>query len=529
ATHRGARISFDVPAEVHTGLAGLAKESRGSLFMVVQAALATLLAKLSGTTDVPIGMPIAGRTDSAVEELVGFFVNTLVLRTDLSGDPTFAELTERVREADLAAYAHQDVPFERLVDVLSPTRSMARHPLFQTALAFETDHRGALDVIGRLPGLSVAPAAVDTGAAKFDLAFSFTERHTDDGTPAGLTGHLEYSTDLYDEDTAVTLGDRLVRLLSAVAADPRQPLGALEILDAAERRNVLSDWNDTARDVPRLTLGALVETQAARTPDAPAVIAGETALTYADLNTQANRLARLLIERGVGPETTVALALPRSVDLVVSLLAVAKAGGAYLPVDPGYPADRIAYMLDDARPVLLISTTETAERLPATNAPRLRLDEAAAIRVLDGVDGRADGDVQDSERAAPLTAHHPAYVIYTSGSTGRPKGVVVTHAGLTSLGSTQVERLAIDADSRVLQLSSPSFDAAVMELLMAFPAGAALVVPPAGPLAGEELADILAERRITHALIPPTVLGSVPERALPHFRTLVVGAEACPA
>ncbi|MEV0281340.1 non-ribosomal peptide synthase/polyketide synthase [Streptomyces sp. NPDC050610] len=529
ATHQGARISFDVPAEVHHGLAALAKESRGSLFMVVQAALATLLAKLSGSTDVPIGMPIAGRTDSAVEEIVGFFVNTLVLRTDVSGDPTFAELTERVREADLAAYAHQDVPFERLVDVLSPTRSMARHPLFQTALTFETDHRGALDVIGRLPGLSVAPAAVDTGAAKFDLAFSFTEHHTDDGTPGGLTGHLEYSTDLFDADTAATMGDRLVRLLSAVASDPRQPLGTLEIMDAAERRHVLADWNDTARDLPRRTLGALVETQAARTPDAAAVLAGETVLTYAELNTQANRLARLLIGHGVGPETTVALALPRSADLVVSLLAVVKAGGAYLPVDPGYPDDRIAYMLDDADPVLLISTTQTAERLPATGTPRLLLDEAPAIRALDGVDGRADGDVQDSERTAPLTAGHPAYVIYTSGSTGRPKGVTVTHAGLTSLGSTQVERLAIDSDSRVLQLSSPSFDAAVMELLMAFPAGAALVVPPAGPLAGEELADILADRRITHALIPPTVLGSVPERELPHFRTLVVGAEACPA
>ncbi|KOG49621.1 hypothetical protein ADK38_44920, partial [Streptomyces varsoviensis] len=211
ATHQGARISFDVPAEVHHGLADLAKESRGSLFMVVQAALATLLAKLSGATDIPIGMPVAGRTDSAVEELVGFFVNTLVLRTDVSGDPTFAELTERVREADLAAYAHQDVPFERLVDVLAPTRSMSRHPLFQTALTFETDHRGALDVLGRLPGLSVAPAAVDTGTAKFDLAFSFTERHTGEGTPAGLTGHLEYSTDLFDADTAVTLGERLGR------------------------------------------------------------------------------------------------------------------------------------------------------------------------------------------------------------------------------------------------------------------------------------------------------------------------------
>nr|WP_248782875.1 non-ribosomal peptide synthetase [Streptomyces varsoviensis] len=529
ATHQGARISFDVPAEVHHGLADLAKESRGSLFMVVQAALATLLAKLSGATDIPIGMPVAGRTDSAVEELVGFFVNTLVLRTDVSGDPTFAELTERVREADLAAYAHQDVPFERLVDVLAPTRSMSRHPLFQTALTFETDHRGALDVLGRLPGLSVAPAAVDTGTAKFDLAFSFTERHTGEGTPAGLTGHLEYSTDLFDADTAVTLGERLVRLLTAVAADPGQPLRALQIMDAAEHRNVLTDWNATARDLPRHTLGALVETRAARTPDAPAVLAGAAALTYVQLNTQANRLARLLIEHGVGPETTVALALPRSADLVVSLLAVVKAGGAYLPVDPDYPADRIAYMLDDARPVVLISTTATAARLPATPAPRLLLDDDPAIRALDGVDGRADDDIRDTERTAPLTADHPAYVIYTSGSTGRPKGVVVTHAGLTSLGATQRERLAIDADSRVLQLSSPSFDAAVMELLMAFPAGAALVVPPAGPLAGEELADILDDRRITHALIPPTVLGSVPERALPHFRTLVVGAEACPA
>jgi nonribosomal peptide synthetase DhbF len=287
---------------------------------------------------------------------------------------------------------------------------------------------------------------------------------------------------------------------------------------------VLVEWNDTARGVPQTTLPALIEAQVAQRGDATALVCEDSTLTYAALNARANQLAHLLIAQGAGPEQIVAVALPRSAELIVGLLAIVKSGAAYLPLDPDYPADRLAFMLADAKPVCLITSNAIAQRLPEA-APRLVLDDPDTAGVLAR---QPDTNPRDQDRTAPLTPLNSAYVIYTSGSTGTPKAVVVSHIGITSLAGAQIERLGITPDSRILQFSSSSFDASIMELLMAFPAGAALVVPQAGLIAGEILADTLTRHAVSHALIPPAVLAGMPTERLEQFGTLIVGGDACP-
>ncbi|MCF4140797.1 amino acid adenylation domain-containing protein [Streptomyces sp. Tue 6430] len=343
-----------------------------------------------------------------------------------------------------------------------------------------------------------------------------------------LEFRLNHRPELLPADRAEAMADRLANLLARVTAEPDLPVGRLDHTTEAERERVLHTWNGARRAIEPRTFPALFEARVARTPDAPAVVSDEGSLSYAELNERADRLAHHLIGHGVGPERIVALLLPRSVDIVVAQLAVMKAGGAYLPVDPDYPADRIAYMIDDARPSLLLTVHAHADRVP---------DAAAAGRVvpdrldLDRLDLAAEPatDPVDADRRAALTVAHPAYVIYTSGSTGRPKGVVVSHQGLAAFATVEAERFGVDPDSRVLQFSSPSFDASVLELCMSLPWGAALVIPPPGPLADEALGRVLAERAVTHALIPPAALATVPVTDLPDLRTLIVGGDATDA
>src|SRR5207253_2351949 len=360
ASHRGAGVSVSIPPGLHRGLLSLARSGGASLFMVLQAALAALLGRLGAGDDIAIGSPIAGRTDRATEEMVGFFVNTLVLRTDLSGDPSFAEVLARVREVALGAYAHQDVPFEHLVEVLNPARSMAHHPLFQVMLALGNTPGAA----GGLAGLRVAGVEADTGVAKFDLSVLLTEARGHDGSPQGVAGVIEYAGDLFDPAGVEALWQRLLALLEAAVADPDRALRRIDILSAAERTRLLVEVNDTAV-LPAAGLPELFEAQVRRSPDASALSFGETTLSYAELNARANALAHDLIARGVGPESVVALALPRCLELVVAILGVAKAGGAYLPVDPAYPPGRIASMLADAAPALVLATSATRASLPA--------------------------------------------------------------------------------------------------------------------------------------------------------------------
>ncbi|WP_039830586.1 condensation domain-containing protein, partial [Streptomyces viridosporus] len=330
ASHRGARVSFEIPAEVHGGLRQLARAHGCSMFMVAHAALAALLSRFGAGHDIPIGSPIAGRLDDGLSDLVGFFVNTLVLRTDLTGNPSFAELLARVRETDLAAYAHQDVPFEQLVEALNPARSLSRHPLFQTLLTYnnQQDRHAQLEA----GNLHVRPVEFRDSTSRFDLTFELTEVETSREGGAVIRGSVEYSTDLFDPETVGCLVSGLENVFRQVLLNPDRPLSSIDVLSVGEVERITRDWNDSGVPVGPGSLVDWFERWVGETPDALALVCGDAEVSYAELNARANRLARVLVERGVGAESFVGVVLPRSVELVVALLAVWKAGGAYVPV-----------------------------------------------------------------------------------------------------------------------------------------------------------------------------------------------------
>ncbi|CAL9641874.1 D-alanine--D-alanyl carrier protein ligase [Streptomyces sp. enrichment culture] len=517
AGHHGDTVPLSIDAGLHRALLTLARETGTTLFMVLQAGLAALLTRLGAGTDIPLGTPVAGRTDEALDDLVGFFVNTLVLRNDTSGDPTFRDLLARTRATDLAAYSHQDVPFERLVEALNPPRSLARNPLFQVMLAMHSNEAPAFD----LPGLSAVTGDLTKDVTSFDLTFNFYETTDGTGRPAGLDGFLEYRTDLSDASTAERFVDGLRLLLAAFADHPDLPIGAADVLSPDGRSELLAAGSGGPAPEHRFFTDVFQE-QAALRPDAPALEHEGTVLTYAELNTRANQVARLLIRQGIGPEQTVALAVPRSVEMVAALLGILKSGAAFLPVDPEYPADRIAFMLEDAAPVKVLTSRAVAARLPRRGPAVLLLDDPATLAGLDGA------DPTDTERTAGLHPDGLAYTVYTSGSTGTPKGVSVTHRGICALAATLAEKYRIRPDDRVLQLASISFDMALEDFLRAFWFGATLVVPAPGPLVGDALGDFLEQRRISCSDMPPSVLATLPARHFADLRVLSVGGEACP-
>jgi amino acid adenylation domain-containing protein len=521
ASHRGHEVPVEIPARVHARLVKVARAEGVTTFMVLQAALSVLLSRLGAGTDIPIGVANAGRTDEALDDLIGSFLNTLVARTDLSGDPTFREVLARVRARSLSAFAHQDVPFERLVEELSPTRSMARHALFQVMLTLQNNAEAVLE----LPGLRAEAMPVGASTAQFDLDVIVGEVFDAEGAPAGVRGSVTAAADLFDPGTVARLAARFVRALELLTGDPRTRLSAVDVLDEDERRRLLTEWNDTAADVAPATVPELFEAQVARTPDAVAVVCDGAGVSYAELDARANRLARLLAGRGVGPETVVPVCMERGAGLMVALLGVLKAGGAYMPIDPGYPADRIAYMLKDAAPLVVLATAGTAGALPSPVAEALILDgQGLAAEPA----GPAPEVVGDGERRAPLSVAHPAYVIFTSGSTGRPKGVLVSHAGVASLVAGQVRSLGVGPGSRVGQFASAGFDTFGWEWLMALLSGAALVVIPDERRLGVALPVFLAEQGVSHVTLPPAVLGTLEEGAIGPGTVLVVAGEACP-
>ncbi|MFD8376282.1 amino acid adenylation domain-containing protein [Streptomyces sp. NPDC059688] len=478
ASYRGASLTVRCPAGLHASLTALARESGTTLFMVAQAATAALLARSGAGSDIPIGSPVAGRGEEALEDLVGFFVNTLVLRTDVSGNPTFRELLDRVRETDLAAWAHQDVPFDRLVEDLNPERSAARHPLFQVMLSV-TDAAGP---VPELPGLRAESEFTDLDIAKFDLTFTFHEHRAPDGGPAGLGITVEYATDLYDPATVSAVTARLVRLLGAAADTPDVPVGALDVLADDERTRLLDTWHGTPRSTPAAALPQLFAEQAARTPDAVALSHGTQRLTYAELDRRANRLANRLIAEGVRPGSRVALFQERSPEAVVAILAVVKAGAVYVPLDTRYPKDRIDLVvrMSGAR-VFLTDRDLTGFELP---------DGARALSVTDPAGSAPD--------TAPEVTVHPdqlAYVMFTSGSTGVPKGVAVTHRNVTELAADN--RFTGGAHRRVLLHSPLAFDATTYELWVPLLSGGTLVVAPPGLLDTAALTRVLTEEAIT--------------------------------
>jgi amino acid adenylation domain-containing protein/non-ribosomal peptide synthase protein (TIGR01720 family) len=461
-SHRQDHVALRTTASLHGALAALARESEASLFMVLQAGLAALLTRLGAGTDVPIGSPVAGRTDSMPDDPIGAFVNILVLRTDTSGDPSFRELVARVSAGNRAAYDHRDLPFQRLVDVLVADRSPSWHPLFQVMLALQINTPDSHDV--RRPTAGLEP--IVPFSAKPDLSLVLGEHGGADGSPGGISGVLEYATDLFDRASVEAIAARLVRLLEAAVAEPDRAIGSLDILSAEERHTIVLGWNDTVRPLPPATLPELFAAQVARSPDAVAVVCEGESLTYADLDARANQLAHHLRDLGVGPETVVGLCVERSPGMLVGLLGIFKAGGAYLPLDPNYPNDRLTFMLDDAGAPVLVTHAALLDRLPPQDAHVVCLD----------ADWPAIARRPTSAPAVSLDPQNAAYVIYTSGSTGTPKGVVVAHAGFANKLIALRDDFAVGSGFRSALVISSAFDAAIEQTVLPLVGGGAAVV-----------------------------------------------------
>ncbi|MGJ7608675.1 amino acid adenylation domain-containing protein, partial [Variovorax sp. LT1R20] len=506
SSHASDTVPFRLDADLHRRLRALAREGQASLFMVLQAALATLFTRLGAGTDIALGSPIAGRTDEALDDLVGFFLNTLVLRTDTSGNPDFRELLARVRTANLGAYAHQDLPFERLVEVLNPARSMARHPLFQVSLILQNNTRATF----ALPGLAtLGSQSMESIAGAYDLSFELRELRDKDNAADGIAGRVGFSTDLFERSTVEQFAARLQRVLAAIAADPSRPIGGIDILHPDERTRLLHGWNDTARAVPATTLPAFFEQQVARTPDATALVFERTKLSYRELNARTNRLAHHLIARGAGPGHFVALALPRSIEMVCGLLAILKTGAAYVPLDVSYPAERLAFMLEDAAALCMLSDTVTAAELPQ-GTPALLLDDPALAAALAAA---PDTNPTDDDRVRPLAPAHAAYVIYTSGSTGRPKGVTGPHSGVINRLCWIHETHPYTPDKSSIAKSSIAFFDGSTEMLGPLLFGAPLVM--AGPQAvktPDDLVDLIEHHRIDRITLVPSLLSNLLEQ-----------------
>ncbi|MFD9661723.1 amino acid adenylation domain-containing protein [Rhodococcus sp. NPDC059968] len=514
-TPDGSRVGFEIDAGLHRRLLTTASTHQSTVFMVAHAALAAFLARMSGTEDIAVGTPVAGRGEAALDDVVGMFVNTVVLRTVVSDSSRFSELLEQARDVDLGAYAHAEVPFEKVVEALDPPRSTAHSPLFQVLLEFQNVERPDLS----LPGVEVE--GIDLGAtiARFDLQLTLSEEYTDDGSPAGITAGFTYATDLFDAETVAGLADRFVRMLDAAVSDSSIRVGDLEILDALEQDELVPMRGFPA--AAERTLPDVLTAGAALAPGATAVSCEGVTVSYRELDERSNRLARALIRRGAGPDAFVAIGVPRSIEWVLSVWAVAKSGAAYVPVDPALPSARTGGMLEDSGAVLGLTVTAHRDRLPGV-VPWLLLDDPEMAN------GYSGDPVTDADRLRPLRVEHAAFLLYTSGSTGTPKGVVLTHGGLANLAVEERERFASMHGARVSHLASPSFDASLFELLMAFAVGATLVVVPPTVLGGRELVELLASEHVSHAFFTPTILDTLRPEDLPSLRILAVAGERFP-
>jgi amino acid adenylation domain-containing protein len=496
-TFQGRYQKYELPASLSQTLKSLAALEGVSLFVLMLAAFKTLLHRYTQQDDIIVGTPMANRSRVEVEGLIGFFANTLVLRSDLSGDPSFRELLRRVREVVLSADAYQDMPFEQLVELLQPKRDMSRNPLFQ--VMFIQDNTASSV---RLPNLSFDALPVHSGTTKFDLSLSVTEREE------GLCGSVEYSTDIFDDDAIARFVTHYRTLLAGVAADPDRQLSQLPVLAPDERQQILFDWNDTAIDFsprPRLCLHQLIEEQAARTPEAIAVHLPaldtdrdeDEQLTYGELDARANKLARHLREMGVGPESLVGICVRNSLEMVFGLLGILKAGAAYVPLDPTYPRERLAFMLEDSQVSVLLSQQHLVETLPEHGARVVLLDsDWAKIERHSGEKPNVELDPQNS-----------AYVIYTSGSTGRPKGAINSHYGICNRLLWMQQAYQLDESDRVLQKTPFSFDVSVWEFFWPLLAGARMVVArPEGHKDSAYLARLIAEQKVTVLHFVPSML-----------------------
>lgn len=504
-TFRGGRIALSFDAATHQGLVSVAQEQRSTVFMAVHAALSVLLARLSGTADIAVGTPVAGRGEGALDGLVGMFVNTLVLRTQIDPAESFRTLLARVRHTDLQAFAHADVPFERVVELINPERVDGVNPLFQVMSTFQNMRPPTLE----LDGLEVEALDLDTGLSRYDLQLTLSDTFDADGRAGGLAGTITYSADLFDESTARGFAERLRRIVTEVVADPDVIVGDIELTGPAERATLLRRWNAPPApggfDDPA-TLPDLFGAQVARTPGATAVVCGTQELTYAELDRRVNRLARYLISRGIGPETTVGLAIRRSVELLVAMYAVVRAGGAYLPLDPEQPAARTAAVLRTARPEYVLTGDEAALP-PGTRVVRLDMCDLSEF---------GDAPIAASERRAPLLPGNLAYVLFTSGSTGQPKGVAISHRSVVNTLRWRQAEYALGPGDTVLQKTPATFDASVRELWWPLTTGARLVIADRDAARDPRaIAAAIARHRVTVAHFVPSVLAAVIANAEP--------------
>ncbi|HEX3527644.1 MAG TPA: amino acid adenylation domain-containing protein, partial [Thermoanaerobaculia bacterium] len=524
--NRGAERRFFVDAATLAGLMALSRQNETTLFMTLLAGFAAVLQRSTGEDDLAVGTPIAGRTHAELAPLIGFFVNTLVLRTDLTGNPSFGDLLARVREATLAAYVHQELPFERLVEELAPERDLSRPPLFQILFTLENAPEGSIEQ----PGIDLMAEGARTGRAKFELTCTYMQ--------AGdvLRGVLDYSEDLFEGPTMVRMGHHAVRLLAGALAEPQRPLAEIPLLEPGERHQLLAEWNDTAADLPRgRCLHELVAAQAEKTPNAVAASYEEEDLTYRELLGRARQLAGHLAALGVAPEYRVGervggrvgVLLERSLEMIVGLTGVLEAGAAYVPLDPSLPAERLGVLVASAGLSAVLTQDRYTALLPPGGPPVIRLDKPECFPPLPA-GGRAMGEGGQGGEA------NLAYVLYTSGSTGTPKGVMISHRGIVNRLLWMQEAYGLTAEDRVLQKTPFGFDVSVWEFFWPLLTGARLVFArPEEHKDPRYLADLIAREKITTVHFVPSMLEVflevLPETgALPALRRVIASGEALP-
>ncbi|MBW4538427.1 MAG: amino acid adenylation domain-containing protein [Myxacorys chilensis ATA2-1-KO14] len=498
----GAREALVLPKALKSAIAQLSDEANATPFMTLLAAFQTLLFRYTGQTDISVGSPIANRNHSELENLIGFFANSVVLRTNLSGNPTFLDLLNQVREVALGAYAHQDLPFEKLVEALQPDRDLNRNPLFQVVFALQNSPAESLE----LPKLTLSPVPVDPGTARFDLEFQIVECLDTLGVVA------VYRTDLFDQAAIARMLKHFQTLLENIVANPNHHLSDLPILTSAEQHQQLQ-WNATEAEYPKdWCIHDWFETQVNQTPDAVAVVFADQQLTYRELSDRSNQLAHSLQQMGVVPDQLVGICVERSLNMLIAVLAVLKAGGAYVPLDPTYPTERLQFMLQDAQVSILLTQQSLVDRFVELGQTVICLDQQKY-------------QLGSNPPLSRVTANNLAYLIYTSGSTGQPKGVLVTHQGLSNLAQAQHQIFNVQPSDRVLQFASLSFDASIFEIVMALTTGATLYLIQSASRLGANLVQFLQEQHITHVTLPPALLTLLPE--LPDLKVVIAAGEAC--
>lgn len=510
--YKGMRKTFVIPSKLHNDLVLLSNNQNVTLFMTLHAGLCCLLNRFNAGTDIVIGTPVAGRKGSGVRDLIGFFVNNLVLRIDTSGNPSFQNLLKKVKEQDLSAYAHQDIPFERLVQELKQSGTTSWHPLFQIVLAFQNQPQPQINFSGIDSGFEL----MENKSCRFDLVINlFAENQTE----KDIEGFVEYNTDLFKAATIDHFIESYILLLKSIVENPEYKIDELDI-NSNGLKNLYKKQSVTCEEEH---FASLFQNQASLTPHAVALSHENAALTYKDLGSAVNRLARLLISKGIGPEKVVAVSIPRSLDWIIATLAILKSGAAYMPIDSQFPEERINYMLEKSRVSLLLTTADLAPVFSFTDKEKLVLDDPETCKTLNSL---SNSKIQPSELSAPLLVSSPAYVIYTSGSSGTPKPVVVTHSGISQIMDAQKRQFKLNESSRVLLFASQSFDGFFWELCSLL-SGAHLVVANAEQLvAGKTLAETISKNKITHVTLPPAVLNLMDNEKMSDLKYIIISGEA---